>query len=66
MLSCAETVEDGTSLWKGKENAEKIRATDFTDQRGISFSSLAFPKPQLLGHDAENKRARLEAVPYLC
>ena len=24
MLSCAETVEDGTSLWKEKENTEKI------------------------------------------
>jgi hypothetical protein len=34
MLSCAETVEDRTSLWKGKENAEEIRATDFTDEGG--------------------------------
>jgi hypothetical protein len=24
LLSCAETVEDGTSLWKGKENPERI------------------------------------------
>ena len=25
MLSCAETVEDETSLWKEKEKTEKIR-----------------------------------------
>ena len=25
MLSCAETVEDETSLWKGKENRERFR-----------------------------------------
>jgi hypothetical protein len=34
MLSCAETVEDGISLWKEKENVEGIRATDFTDEHG--------------------------------
>ena len=32
MFGCAEAVEDETSLWKEKENAEKIRATDFTDK----------------------------------
>jgi len=28
MFSCAETVEDRTSLWKEKEKAEEILATD--------------------------------------
>jgi hypothetical protein len=34
MLSCAETVEDGISLWKEKEKMGEIPATDFTDEHG--------------------------------
>ena len=36
MLACAETVEDETSLWKGKEKGEKIREEEIraTDFRG--------------------------------
>jgi hypothetical protein len=37
MLACAEAVEDGTSLWKGKEKAEKIlKKFSATDFRGLT------------------------------
>jgi hypothetical protein len=64
-LSCAETVEDETSLWKGKEKTGKIRGHGFsrinTDRSFLFF----YPEGLLpLVYMAENKRHDL-VVPLI-
>jgi hypothetical protein len=78
MFSCAKTVEDGTSLWKEKEKAEKILTTDLGPEKCPQmFSSGATKQPCYLPPEPpralrfslalagcfENKRARPKPCP---
>jgi hypothetical protein len=41
MLACAETVEDATSLWKGKEKeVENLQAADFAEMVGNNCTRI--------------------------